>query len=1072
MSSFGAKKVVRTYSRQTKRQLYDEEPPTKRRRVETTIECTKSTESTSLDAAPAVIASSIERGSSTPPPSSPKDSPAVFPDEPPQSSPPSSPVPRSSPPPVQKRRPVFSIFKKQLKPRAPTKEPLVEQDHNVQSSPKPAPKKKQMVQMQLDLASETRKTCKTCGMQYIPSHAEDAALHKKFHAMNVGGVDFTKSVVERFRKNQIWSGDGSFIAVVGRKDTLALRNRASDVLKVVNTELAAVPISDDELWGQTSRAACADATERGTASSKQQSSVKSEASVPLVDRFKIYLYIRGNKCVGACLAERIWEAHKVLNSTGLPEQEDGDAVVSQSSSISISTDSDSATLGISRIWTSNQHRKNGIATRLLDSARSDFLYGLNVEKAKVAFSQPTESGGNLARKWFGCQAGWHATALYEVRWWGLFVVPRRIASTCISAMIKSQSRPSARQHFLRCTISPLRPSFFHVHRIMHLLEDAAPPPIKTKKSVRILSPTTTIPPYPFDDKHVTLNELRARRSSQGPPASPPPPVTPAGYANSSVTAGEANAQVIGKDALAVADVPPSPSPYLNHTHATLSPSNVPANPFSRTLASLEPQERESDEERTNPGRPTLGSNRASLDVESFKNLLMTGKPTPRPSGPPAQPTSASQPGAGAQFETSSSTDTSSISRQSLFEHPQETHAESPRTSVDLAGSDEDDSMGLVSEVQKGKKKPPPAPKHRHGKLVTQRQPQTVSFESFAATEPAQATSPPTRRTDSSDIQKPLPPTPVAVPQSLHISTQDTTPLQSPPTRPTPSQPSTPSEGPIRQKKTPPPVPLARRQSQLKTTTTGNRSRSSSNLTISSQHSVDAPQSPGPNTLDPLFGAKSPPPPPPSRHGARLANLGNSSANSSSTELPQRSSSGRMPRSVPEPPSSRRSTLESQPSSPAPSVHRTSSISSTRNTYRNFSGESTGSNMPPPPPPPRRGHSNRSSLDQQRPHMSYSSPTESRRTSIEYRRTSTEQRRSSVASESSLRRTYAPVDEKSENEHALYSPIEESEARLGLDENVSSGKEGEGRSDSSNILDDMEKFQREIDELRTRYKQAG
>ncbi|CAN9105586.1 unnamed protein product [Alternaria sp. RS040] len=607
----------------------------------------------------------------------------------------------------------------------------------------------------------------------------------------------------------------------------------------------------------------------------------------------------------------------------------------------------------------------------------------------------------------------------------------------------------------------------------HVLEDAAPPPTKTKKSVRILSPTTTIPPYSFDDKHATLSELRDRRSSQGPPASPPPPVTPAGHANSSVTAGEANARVIGKDAMAVADVPPSPSPYVNHPQAILSPSNVPANPFSRTLASLEPQERENDEERTNTGRPMLGSSRASLDVESFKNLLMTGKPTPRPSGPPPQPTSVSQPLAGAQFETSSSTDTSSISRQSLFEPPQETRADSPRTSVDMAASDEDESMGLVSEVKKGKKKPPPAPKHRHGKLVAPRQPQTVSFESFAATEPAQAPSPPAiRRTDSSDMQKPLPPTPVTAPQSLHISTQDTTPLQSPPILPTATQPSTPSEGPTRQKKTPPPVPLSRRQSQLKTATTGNRSRSSSNLTISSQYSVDAPQSPGPNTLDPLLGAKSPPPPPPSRHGARLANLGNSSANSSSTELPQRSSSGRMPRSVPEPPSSRRSTLESQPSSPAPSVHRTSSISSNRNTHRNVSGESTGSNMPPPPPPPRRRQSNRSSLDQQRPHVSYSSPTESRRTSTEYRRTSTEQRRSSVASESSLRRTYEPVDEKGENEHALYSPIEESERRLGLDENISGGKDGERRSDSSNILDDMEKFQREIDELRTRYKQAG
>jgi len=72
----------------------------------------------------------------------------------------------------------------------------------------------------------------------------------------------------------------------------------------------------------------------------------------------------------------------------------------------------------------------------------------------------------------------------------------------------------------------------------------------------------------------------------------------------------------------------------------------------------------------------------------------------------------------------------------------------------------------------------------------------------------------------------------------------------------------------------------------------------------------------------------------------------------------------------------------------------------------------------------------------------------------------------------LRREYAPADEKGGNEYALYSPMEESEKKLGLDENMARGKEGEGRSDSSNILDDMEKFQREIDELRTKYKQTG
>jgi hypothetical protein len=225
-------------------------------------------------------------------------------------------------------------------------------------------------------------------MEYIPSNNEDAALHRKFHAMNVGGVDFTKATVDRLRKTQVWSGgDGSFIAVTA----LALRNRTSDVLKVVNTDLGAVSISDEELWSQT----------RAPSGAQTQNS-----KAALVDRFKTYLYIRGQKCIGACLTERIWEAYTVLAQDDVSVQDRQLESESKSSSISISTAATSALLGISRIWTSSQHRKQGIATRLLDCARSDFLYGLTVGKEKVAFSQPTESGGNLARKWFGCEDGW------------------------------------------------------------------------------------------------------------------------------------------------------------------------------------------------------------------------------------------------------------------------------------------------------------------------------------------------------------------------------------------------------------------------------------------------------------------------------------------------------------------------------------------------------------------------------------------------------------------------------------------------------------------------------------------
>ena len=65
------------------------------------------------------------------------------------------------------------------------------------------------------------------------------------------------------------------------------------------------------------------------------------------------------------------------------------------------------------------------------------------------------------------------------------------------------------------------------------------------------------------------------------------------------------------------------------------------------------------------------------------------------------------------------------------------------------------------------------------------------------------------------------------------------------------------------------------------------------------------------------------------------------------------------------------------------------------------------------------------------------------------------------------------------EWALVSPREEAEDLFdganpsqGLGGGGGGGEGGEQRKDSSSILDDMERFQREIDELRSRYKGVG
>jgi hypothetical protein len=69
----------------------------------------------------------------------------------------------------------------------------------------------------------------------------------------------------------------------------------------------------------------------------------------------------------------------------------------------------------------------------------------------------------------------------------------------------------------------------------------------------------------------------------------------------------------------------------------------------------------------------------------------------------------------------------------------------------------------------------------------------------------------------------------------------------------------------------------------------------------------------------------------------------------------------------------------------------------------------------------------------------------------------------VASESSLKYEYAPA---ADNAPMLYSPNEQVEEPESLEPDTIQA------STQTNILDDMEKFQREIDELRERYQKGG
>ncbi|KAK5107217.1 hypothetical protein LTR62_001625 [Meristemomyces frigidus] len=349
---------------------------------------------------------------------------AVFSDEPARaSSPPSSPpgfpwekeaVSRTSSP-----KPTVNIFSMLGKRKA-----LANVGDNVRPTKKPAtssqrPESKSLTQMQISLGQEVQTTCRVCGMEYIRSSAEDRKLHDKYHKQNTEGYDVGKDFVQKASEGVSFQGAaaGDTICMVDCFDRPGRKSRAQAVLEIVQRELGAVPIAAKELWDKNCGALMDGTT--------------------CEPRYSAYMYIRGTKCVGYLLTERITRAacvqepessRKKTAASREPALPSGTALSTLKARkqaaqeavaeavkhpIELSPETSGAKLGISRIWTSPTHRQQGIGIVLLNAAlrhyntRSTRQTAAEIGKEDVAFSQPTAAGARLARKWFGRLYGWH-----------------------------------------------------------------------------------------------------------------------------------------------------------------------------------------------------------------------------------------------------------------------------------------------------------------------------------------------------------------------------------------------------------------------------------------------------------------------------------------------------------------------------------------------------------------------------------------------------------------------------------------------------------------------------------------
>lgn len=260
--------------------------------------------------------------------------------------------------------------------------------------------------MKLDLGQPIQKKCQDCGMEYRPSVTEDKKLHEKFHTQNLDGIALDKNFSLQLRALAAPSveslelmGDVIYGDDLGGKSSWPKKFKIiRRLLDIVETDLGGVGISDEEL-----RSRISDEREGLTGYGK------------IGDRYKFFMFLRKDKVLGVCLAERIFEGRAVLagehssppteqqirNSKG-PQSE----ITGDDSALFADSKPQSATLGISRIWVSKCARGEGIAQQLLDEARESFFHGFTVPRHLVAFSQPTTSGAKLARQWFGKEHGW------------------------------------------------------------------------------------------------------------------------------------------------------------------------------------------------------------------------------------------------------------------------------------------------------------------------------------------------------------------------------------------------------------------------------------------------------------------------------------------------------------------------------------------------------------------------------------------------------------------------------------------------------------------------------------------
>lgn len=248
--------------------------------------------------------------------------------------------------------------------------PMKKKDKKAPASPLPQKqrqKQQQQQQLFLDMGQEGlgSVTCPVCGMVFTKG-TEDEKVHRAFHKQHERPAPPQKcKVLLKYGESVAsFESDGGKVVVVRQADVVkgckSLRDAVGAVVTRVNAELC-FHTSGDDLIGSDSSAA--------------------------------FVYMdEENRAVGCVVAERVSVAHRVIPKEG-PDD----------SAMRCSKEDVKAVAGVSRVWVHPESRRHGVATRLIDTVRDNFLYGYKIPLTELAFSQPTDDGYKLFSTYTGTE---------------------------------------------------------------------------------------------------------------------------------------------------------------------------------------------------------------------------------------------------------------------------------------------------------------------------------------------------------------------------------------------------------------------------------------------------------------------------------------------------------------------------------------------------------------------------------------------------------------------------------------------------------------------------------------------